>query len=254
MADALSAPQAHPDADTLAAATPLARALMARLPAKIRCASSLQSRVLQLLLDRELSCNFGSSLPVPWQPERKLLLVVQRSASVMRPFFLAWAAESDFERCQLREFSALQILELDPAWQERCLQPATGDAMMAPGVRPQKAAKAGRTGKSESSAKPMAGARSLGWRLPGGGHTSSEKVYLREWGLLTSAVERSLGAKVTGFDPQIMITRPDGTGACSLPVWVAQGIAEAAQAATGGGSLRAWKSKASKQTKQGGAA
>ena len=63
------------------------------------------------------------------------------------------------------------------------------------------------------------------FRLPSGKYTASTRRYLSEWKKLTEAVEQKLGGRVYAFDPGVAVMLPDGRGACSLPLWVAKGIA-----------------------------
>lgn len=63
------------------------------------------------------------------------------------------------------------------------------------------------------------------YKLPSGKYTTSQSRYLSEWRKLTEAVERNLGARVYAFDPGVAVTLPDGRGACSLPMWIAEKIA-----------------------------
>jgi len=64
------------------------------------------------------------------------------------------------------------------------------------------------------------------FRLPSGKYTASQRRYLREWGVLSRAVERALGARVNGFDPNVHVSLPDLRGSAVLPLWVAKKIAE----------------------------
>jgi hypothetical protein len=64
------------------------------------------------------------------------------------------------------------------------------------------------------------------FKLPSGKFTASTRRYLSEWRKLTDAVEQRLGARVYAFDPGVAVSLPDGRGGCSLPLWVAQKIAD----------------------------
>lgn len=64
------------------------------------------------------------------------------------------------------------------------------------------------------------------FRLPSGKYTTSQRRYLREWRALSMAVERALGVRVNGFDPDVAVSLPDLRGSAVLPLWIAKKIAE----------------------------
>lgn len=64
------------------------------------------------------------------------------------------------------------------------------------------------------------------FRLPSGNYTRSTRRYVSEWKKLTDAVERKLDARVYAFDPSVAVCLPDGRGSATLPLWVAQKIAD----------------------------
>lgn len=63
------------------------------------------------------------------------------------------------------------------------------------------------------------------FRLPDGNHTNSIHRYLAEWRKLNKVVEQKLGCLVYAYNPGVAIMLPDGSGACTLPLWVAKKIA-----------------------------
>ena len=63
-------------------------------------------------------------------------------------------------------------------------------------------------------------------RLPDGKLTKSTRRYLREWNLLVRATEDFTGGCVYAFDPDIAVCQRDGSGSCSLPLWIVRKFAK----------------------------
>ena len=63
-------------------------------------------------------------------------------------------------------------------------------------------------------------------RLPDGKYTTSTSRYVSEWRKVNAEVERRLGARVYAFDPGVAVCQPDGTGHCTLPMWVVRRLVD----------------------------
>jgi hypothetical protein len=63
------------------------------------------------------------------------------------------------------------------------------------------------------------------YKLPNGTATTSKRRYLSEWRKLNEAVGGALGGRVYGFAPGMAIVQLDGSGACTLPMWVVRKLA-----------------------------
>lgn len=80
---------------------------------KIRCENRYWSRAVQLVLHRTVGCDWGRGCPaVPWNVGR-LLLVVQPSAR--GGYFFSWATPGEFDRCELPEWSARDLVAAAPS-------------------------------------------------------------------------------------------------------------------------------------------
>lgn len=61
---------------------------------------------------------------------------------------------------------------------------------------------------------------------PDGKHTTSSRRYIKEWRAITRPIEKELGLKTIGFDPDVLMSNRDGRGVIDMPIWFAKRLAE----------------------------